>query len=95
MQASMLFSVLDCPEELVVDVPLPPEHPIDTVSYCATTKIETHIHVNPQEIEALKEDHINDPYFTEILANLMEPEVRYKTFLKAPNNCILFDNPSG
>jgi hypothetical protein len=52
MQASVLFLVLDHPEGLVVDVPLPPEHPINTVSYCATTKIETHIHVNPQELKS-------------------------------------------
>jgi hypothetical protein len=62
---------------------------------CGVGGFVTHIHVNPQEIEVLKEDYMDNPYFAEILANLMEPEVRYKTFFKTPNNIILFDDPSG
>jgi hypothetical protein len=38
---------------------------------------------------------MNDPYFAEILVNLTEPEVRYKTCFKTPNDLILFDDPSG
>jgi hypothetical protein len=72
-----------------------PYHKSDTVSYHTTTKIETHIHVDPQEIEILKEDYMEDPYFAEILANLMEPEVRYKMIFKTPNDLIHFNDPLG
>jgi hypothetical protein len=66
-RASALFSVLSTSSTIDIKIPLPIEHPLESISYNISTKMETLVHVNPEDIQTILYEYKDDPYFKEIL----------------------------
>ncbi len=95
-QASALFTSMEIPPTSDIDIPLPHEHPLESLCHHTATRIETHIHVNPKDIQAILDGYDDDPYFKNILKSFpSEPPFLFKSFHRNPDGLIYFNDSSG
>jgi deoxyuridine 5'-triphosphate nucleotidohydrolase len=90
-RASALFSSLSPTPEVettvtIGDLPEP-------IAYSASTKVETHIHVDPSEISKILQGYKDDPFIMQTLQKLEKGES--STFSKTPEGLLCFHDHSG
>jgi deoxyuridine 5'-triphosphate nucleotidohydrolase len=95
-RASALFSVLSTSSTIDIEIPLPIEHPLESISYSVSTKTETLVHVDPEDVQTILREYEEDPYFREILQQFpREPPYTHKVYHKNPDGLIFFNDHSG
>jgi len=95
-RASALFSSMETPSTADIDTPLPPEHPLESLCYHAATRVETHIHVDPKDIQSILDGYVNDSYFKSIISSFpSEPPFLFKSYHRNPDGLIYFNDLSG
>jgi len=94
-RVSTLFANLNNPTYKQINIDLPNEHFLHSISYNMTAKIETHIHVNPENIQTIIWEYQDDPHFSKIHSNFpKELPFQYKVYHQNPDGLILFNDPS-
>jgi len=95
-RASALFSCLDRPPFSDTEINLPEEHPLSTLSYTATTKVETHIQVDPRDVQLWLKEYECDPHFSEVNKSFPEePPFTFKGYHRNTEGLIFFGDHSG
>jgi len=95
-RASALFASMEEPDSIDLDVNLPSEHPLSSLVYNASTKVETHLHVDPKDVQIILQEYQNDPHFSEVLGSFpKEPPFLFKNYHKNADGLIFFNDTSG
>jgi len=91
MRASALFTSMETLSTFDIDILLPHEHPLESLCHHAATQVETHIHVNPKDIQAILDGYQNDSYFkTSVSSFPKEPPLLFKSYHRNPDSLIYF-----
>jgi hypothetical protein len=95
-RASSLFASMESPNTTKILVELPEEHPLSTLTYHASTKVETHLHIDPKDVQTFLREYAKDPHFGEILSSFPEeaPFV-FKGYHQNHDGLIFFGDHSG
>ena len=95
-RASSLFSHMEEPLVVQIDIPLPSDHPLESLSYHTTTQVETHIHIDPKEIQEILKGYDKDTYFKNIIQFFpKEAPFFYKNYHRNTDGLIFFEDSSG
>jgi hypothetical protein len=95
-RASSLFASMESPNTTEILVELPEEHPLSTLTYHASTKVETHLHIDPRDVQTFLKEYARDPHFVEVLGSFPEeaPFV-FKGYHQNHDGLIFFGDHSG
>ena len=66
-----------------------------SITYNTSTKMETHLHIDPKQVELLVEEYQQDPHFSEVLESSGKVDSRFKQYSVRQDGVILFNNWSG
>ena len=95
-RASVLFAAMETPSTTDLEVQLPSEHPLESLCHHAATRVETHIHVDPKEIQDILDGYRADPYFKNINGSFpKELPFLFKSYHRNPDGLIYFNDSSG
>ena len=94
-RASSLFSNLSTDCSFQVEIPLPEDHLLESISYSASSKVETLLHIEPEELSKIVQEYSNDLFFRGVLEELWEGSIDRKPYVLSPDNLILFQDSSG
>jgi len=93
-RATALFLAIHPPTPLEINIPLPNNVASMALSYHTAGRVETHLHIGPEEIKVLQDEYIDDPYFFDILTELSKTNT-HKNFHLSSDKLILFQDSSG
>ena len=95
-RASSLFSHIEEPLNLQINISLPEDHPLESLCYNTTTWVETHIHVDPKDIQEILNEYENDLYFKNIIQSFpKDPPFYFKNYHHNMDSLIFFEDSSG
>ena len=95
-QASSLFALIEEPLTTWINVKLPADHPLETLSHHTATRIKTLLHIDSTEIQSFQDGYMEDPYFKNIMGSFpKEAPFIYKSYQQSPDNLIFFHDSSG
>ena len=95
-RASALFASMEEPDSINLDIDLPDEHPLSSLVYNASTRVETHLHVNPKDVQIILQEYQNDPHFSEVSKSFpKEPPFIFKNYHRNADGLIFFNDTSG
>jgi len=84
------------PDSININIDLPNEHPLSSISFNTSTKVETHLHVDPKDIQIILQEYQNDPHFSEVLKSFpKEPPFLFKNYHRNMDGLIFFNDTSG
>jgi len=87
---------METPDSINLDIELPDEHPLASLVYNASTKVETHLHVDPKDVQIILQEYQNDPHFSEVLKSFpKEPPFLFKNYHRNVDRLIFFNDTSG
>ena len=79
-----------------MNVKLPTDHPLETLSHHTTTQIETLLHIDLTEIQSFQDGYMEDPYFKNVMGSFpKEAPFIYKSYQWSLDNLIFFHDSSG
>ena len=87
---------METPPSLEIEIKLTPGHPEETQCYHTSSKVETHLHIDPKDIQEILTQYENDPYFKNVLESFPEnlPFI-FKNFCHNMDGLIFFGVSSG
>ena len=94
--ASSLFALIEEPLTTRINVKLPADHPLETLSHHTTARIETLLHIDSTEIQSFWDGYMEDPYFKNVMGSFpKEAPFIYKSYQQSPDDLIFFHDSSG
>ena len=95
-QASSLFSHIEVPSNVQINIPLPEEHPLESLCYNSATQVETYLHIDSKDIQEILNRYKDDPYFQNIIQSFSkEPPFFFKNYHCNMDGIIFFEDSSG
>ena len=87
---------METPTSLKVKINLLLEHPEEVLCHHTSSQIETHLHINPKDIQEILTQYENDSYFKNIIQSFPEnlPFI-FKNFHHNLDGLIFFEDSSG
>jgi hypothetical protein len=94
--ASVLFARMEIPSSFMIEVNISKSHALESLSYSASTKMETHLHTDPQEIQVILKGYESDPHFKSITeAFPTEPPYIFKNYHRNSDGLLFFNDLPG
>jgi hypothetical protein len=57
---------MEIPSSFMIEVNISKSHALESLSYSTSTKMETHLHTDPQEIQVILKGYETDPHFKSV-----------------------------
>jgi len=87
---------MDRPSSIAIKIDLPNSHLLEVLMYNASTKMETHLHVDPQDIQTILRGYERDPHFKTVIESFpIEPPFVFKNYHRNSDGLIFFNEHPG